>query len=138
MNCCDANNSSSVAISEVDPRQEKLLSALKMADHFLMKKYIPQLSTYNVVPIDDSLKETQVSSFSRLFKVERIVYDKRENNQDKLLNVYHSLYSCNGSVILVMDSDGTKVDFYLGTKSLSTPVFLCNSVLTKSLKGNFP
>lgn len=118
--------------------KEQMLSALKMADHLLMKKYIPQLSKYSVVPIPDSLKEKQVSSFSRLFKVDRIVYDKRENNQDKLLNVYHSLYSCNGSVVLVMDSDGKKVDFYLGTKSISTPVFLCNSVLTKSLKGNFP
>lgn len=118
--------------------QERLINAFEQADNLLMKKYIPNLLDYNIVPIEARLKDTSVSSFTRLFKIDRIVYDKKENNQDKLLNVYNSLYGCNGSVVIIMDSDGKNVDFYIGTKAINGSVSSCQSVLSKAIKGNFP
>ena len=125
-------------VNETVYAENKLIEAMEMADNILMKKYIPHLAEAKVIPIENTLSETDVSSFTRLFKIDRIVYDKKENNQDKLLNVYHSLYSCKGSLVLIMDSNGKSVDFYLGTKAEQSQVSLCNSVLTKSMKGNFP
>jgi len=118
--------------------QKMLINAFDQADNLLMKKYIPNLSGHSIVPIVTELKDRSVSSYTRLFKISRVVYDKSENNQDKLLNVYNSLYSCNGSVVLILDSDGDSVDFYVGTKATNGPVSPCQAVLSKSLKGNFP
>lgn len=124
---------------DLDIRKKSTLEeAFSRADDLLMKKYVANLSDYEIVPISSELKNRQVSEFTRLFKLERIVYDKDENNQDKLLNVYNAAYCCGGSVILLVDSDGEHTDFYLGTKNQEDSVTPAQAALTKAMEGNFP
>lgn len=124
---------------DLDVRNESMLvEAFDEANNLLMKSYMPRLSEFEIVEMPDELSNNKASSFTRLYRIENIVYSKDENNQDKLLNVYNALYSCNGSLILIIDSNGREVDFYLGTKSMEGKVPACQAVLSKALKGNFP
>ncbi len=119
--------------------QAKLQDACVLADQILLKKYLPNMHQYEIVPVQSADLKKPFSDSARLFKLNRIIYDKEENNQEKLLNVYNALYSCGGSVILMLCSDGQSVDFYIGTKSpLKTSITTCKDVLKKALEGNFP
>lgn len=126
------------SILEEIPQQKELYQLYELADNLLMKKYVSHLAEYDIVPIEDSLEKIKVSEITRFFKLNRIVYDKQENNQEKLLNVYHSLYTCGGSAVLLLKSDGRQIDFYLGTKPERATAGVCQTVLQKSLEGNFP
>ncbi len=118
--------------------QNMLISALDKADNLLMKKYLPNLSDFEIMPLSDEISKSNVSSFTRLYKIDSIAYEKDQNNQDKLLNVYNALYSGKGSLVLIIDSDPEGVEFYIGTKSMKGSVSACQAILSKALKGNFP
>lgn len=126
-------------IEEVLPQEVKLAESYLLADSILMKKYLSDMVNYEVVPVQASLQDFPVINTVRFFHLSRIVYDKEENNQEKLLNVYQALYTCSGSVILLLKSDQNKVDFYIGTKAESREqVVTCQDILQKAVKGNFP
>ena len=116
-------------------KKEMLLNAYELTDTLLTKKYVTNLNSYEVLSIDD----LQVNTLYRFVQVDRIVYNKDEKNNDKFLNIYHSLYSCGGSAILLFHSDGTNVDFYIGTKASDlNNLNVCDDVLKKTIRGNFP
>ena len=68
--------------------------------------------------------------------MEKIVYDKSEDITEKLVNVYNALGNLNNSLIIIIDSDGSEVNFYLGTRS--SQVSIAQESIQKSMKGNFP
>ena len=103
-----------------------------------MKKYLLDLNNYDVVTINKDLAEQEINDIARFYHLDRIIYDKEENNQEKLLNVYNALYTCGGSVILLIKSDSQKVDFYIGTKQNDkNQLKICQEVLEKAIRGNF-
>lgn len=129
-----SNRTGRQEIAAVDSRQAALDTAYALADSILMKNYLVNMQKYEIVPF----KEAQIQDVARLFKVTRLIYDKEENNQEKLLNVYNALYACGASLVLLLKSDGTKVDFYLGTKASSRKMVpMYQEILEKSVNGNF-
>lgn len=122
-----------------DRQNSALNTAFDLADRVFMKKYLANMDKYDIDPIKN---DNFIAS--RLFKVTRILYDKEENNQENLLNVYNVLYACGGSVILILNSDGHKVDMYIGTKATSEKketteeiVGTCQDALGKVFRGQF-
>lgn len=121
-------------------KKDNLLSAYELADTLLMKKYVSSLNTYDVIPRQDlSIEENQNETLFRFVKMDRIVYNKDETNLNKFINVYHPLYSCGGSVVLLFQSDGSNIDFYIGTKANDFNLLnVCDDALKKTIRGNFP
>ena len=126
--------------NELDVRdEENLLLAYQEADRIIMKKYMSDIVEYDVVPISAELKETDLSNMIRIDKVDKIVYDAEENNQDKLMNVYNAVAMSGGSVINVIHSDGKSIEYYLGTKMRDiNRIAVCHSSLSGTFEGNFP
>ena len=125
--------------STLTTQQVGLQQAFILADQVLMKKYLVDMQQYEIVPVPQAEMKHSISDTARIFKLDRLIYDKEENRQEKLLNVYNALYTCGGSVILMLCSDGQKVEVYMGTKSaIKTHITTCQDVLEKALKGNFP
>lgn len=119
--------------------EDDLELALYEADNILMKNYQYQLSSYPVVPINEDIKAMDVTSYIRLFKIESIAYDKREDNFAKLVNVYNALLSVRSSIVLIIDSDNDKINFYIGTKNIiNQEIHIAGKTLEKALRGNFP
>ncbi|MEW4309217.1 DUF87 domain-containing protein [Rossellomorea marisflavi] len=112
--------------------------ALENASKLLEKRYLYELGDFKVldVPIDKVTEGVNAGKTVRLFHIEKIVYDKSEDIAGKLMNIYNTLGNLGNSVIVVIDSDGEEVDFYLGTRSLD--ISIAQDSLNKSMKGNFP
>lgn len=126
---------------KLTPQEEKIIDmaqAYVLADDILNKKYLSELGNYQIVQlteVDPELAKISPGDRARIFHIDRIIFDKEENNQEKLLNVYSALHNCGGSIILLVKSEGTQVDFYLGTRT--DDVNLGQDILENSMAGNF-
>jgi energy-coupling factor transporter ATP-binding protein EcfA2 len=119
---------------DLDVRNRQLENGLFLADMFINKNYLINLNKSPVIPIAPSMKS---SSFIRLFKIERLVFDANENTNDKLISVYSALQDLDSSAIILIDSTTEGIDFYIGIRSVKN-ASTAGKVLEKSLKGNFP
>lgn len=122
--------------SALSQRNQELESGMILADMFINKNYLINLNKSPVMSIDKTQKNT---SFLRLFKVERLVFDGSEDINDKLISVYSALQNLNSSVVIVIDSSSGEngIKFYIGTSSPNNASTV-GKVLEKSIKGNFP
>ncbi len=113
---------------------EIMNSGLELVDTFVSKNYLIELDKYKPITLDEKEKTFSIMS---LFGITKIVYDLNENINDKLVSVYSALSNLGSSVLLVLSSDETGVNFYLGTRDARHPKD-AKDILKKSLKGNFP
>jgi DNA helicase HerA-like ATPase len=116
--------------------------ALEQVESIVYKTWLENLNLAEVVDCPTEILNSGINDIVRLFHVKRFVYEKNENNRNKLVSVFHAVASCGGSLLILIDSDGKEINYYIGTK---TPLeqnqdILNNSAdaLTKSMKGNFP
>lgn len=117
----------------------QLMNAFEEADFVLMKKYQYELSNYPVITPSEEITALEIAKHTRLLKIESIAYDKEEDNLTRLSNVYNALSAVKGSVIIVLDSNGEQVDFYIGTKTVQEKdIHIAYKTLEKSMQGNFP
>ncbi|PED57376.1 hypothetical protein CON50_00590 [Bacillus anthracis] len=118
--------------------QQQVEPALNNATKLMEKAYLHQLGHYKIVSIGQTLVQNENSTDRqiRLFQIEKIVYDKNEDITEKLVNVYNTLGNLNNSLVLIIDSDGYEVNFFIGTRS--EQVSTAQESLTKGMKGNFP
>jgi hypothetical protein len=137
-------------IIPVDPQKESLQTAeekelavmVGLANVVVNKSYLENLNGMQILQCPEEVKKTKLNDISRFFRLERFVTEKNENSRDKLISVFHAIASCGGSVLILINSNGRKIDYYFGTKTPDgqNPDILGNSIeaLEKALKGNFP
>ena len=101
--------------SDLDTRQtEELVNAFELAENIVFKDYINHLEEIEIVKPDEEFLNNVDSSEIRLFKVDKIIYDKDENNLQKLTNLYRMAYTQNINLCVLISSDGKEVSFYMG------------------------
>jgi len=113
---------------------EIMNSGMELVDLFVNKNYLIGLDKCKPIALDISQKSF---SYISLFEISKIVYDRGENVNDKLVSVYSALSNFGSTALLVIFSDETGVKFYLGTRDTNQPN-VAKAILQKSLKGNFP
>lgn len=127
------DNISAITVSEQEQFQ-LLQNGLVTADKFINKNYLINIADQGVVPINDYDKTT---NSIRLFQIIKLVYDKKENINDKLISVYSALQNVDSSALLVINGDGNAVAFYMGVRSADNAA-TAGKILEKSFVGNFP
>ncbi|WP_230986709.1 serine-rich family protein [Cohnella fermenti] len=126
---------------QLDVRQEEQLSqAYLRAEQIVLKSYMPELSGREIIPMDEAERSAAVSDTVRLFKLGKLVYDRDEFMLDKLSGVYSALAGSAGSLVVLVTSDGTGVEFYVGARTEANAGTLSASqnTLEKAFKGSFP
>lgn len=113
---------------------EIMNSGMELVDLFVNKNYLISLDKCEPIALDAIQKSF---SYMSLFEISKIVYDKDENVNDKLVSVYSALSNFGSVALLLLFSDETGVRFYLGTRDTNQPN-VAKAILQKSLKGNFP
>jgi DNA helicase HerA-like ATPase len=114
-----------------------------------MKKYINNLDEFPVIaPGNENINAIKVGSNAVLYHVDKLVYDKKENVNDKLTTVFSSLLSDeNNGLIMLIKGSADHVDFYIGnvTRNINEKgdapaktIENAGKTLTGVLKGNFP
>lgn len=121
-------------------QEEKILSTYLMANSFIKKNYLSVLTELDIVPVPNEINDLKIRDSFRLLKIDKIVYDKNENNLDKLSNIYNALHNINSSLIMILDSNGKNIDLFIGIKikNDSGDPTVAKNVLKKTFKGNFP
>ncbi len=110
-----------------------LETGMLMADKFINRNYLIRLSGYRVLPLD---MQYQSTGSIRLFKIEKIVYDKKENVNDKLISVYSALQDVDSSALMILEGTPTGTSMYVGVRS-EINAATAGKILEKSFQGNF-
>lgn len=107
----------------------------------LARGYLDGLQDRGVVAAAEASLAEYLGRHARLLRVERLVYERREEKLTELLNVYSSLDGLGVSVVLLVVSDGSEVILCLGVVSPDASrgrVHLGRQVLSAAMRGNFP
>ncbi|MCH5193408.1 MAG: ATP-binding protein [Oscillospiraceae bacterium] len=128
----------------VVPKYENMIAgyqgALQVVDDVILKNYISNLSDLEVVPLDKSVLDSNISDNVLFFKINEMVYEKDEFASYKFASVFNSLASTRSSIFVIIDSNGVRTDFYMGVRSLDderTTSSLKNT-LENAMSGQFP
>lgn len=122
-------------MNHLEEKQERLVTnGLITADRYVNRNYLIGLSDRNVLPLDEREKNTGAV---RLFQIERIVFDRKENVNDKLISVYSALQNIGSTVLMLIRGTGNEIRFYLGVRS-EADAATAGKILEKSFMGNFP
>lgn len=133
----------------VDERKRQdLYNAFEDADTILLKKYVTTLDKCNIIPVDERITRIPVGSNVCLYHVDKIVYDKDENIQDKLTTVFTSLISDRrNSLVILLKGTPKQVDLYIGAiyreaneegRVSSSSLENAGKTLSNVISGNFP
>lgn len=134
------------------PRQEDLeanfQSALQVVDDIVLKNYVAKIKDLDVVPLSKELNisldphdnKADLAKDVRFFKISQMVYEKDEFSTYKFASVFNALSTLNCSVFIIIDSDGSKADFYMGIRSINSDrsTLSLRDTLKNALKGQFP
>lgn len=118
----------------------QLDSAFSLADSIVTKNYLAKIDKCELIDTSGLFDVVPVYEHASLFRVKKIVYDRDENNLQKLVNTYASTVGFNSSIVMIINSNGKEVELYLGT----TGAFNVDSArasaeaLANNLIGNFP
>src|SRR5690606_6409590 len=105
---------------ELDIRDfSDLNQSFELSNHFVEKHYLNHLTEHDVVPIPEHIQELSIMNNVRLFRIGKLMYDKKENTLDKLSSVYNALGNIGGSVVMIVENDGEQTNLYVGTKTNS-------------------
>lgn len=113
---------------------QQLAQGFQVADIYLNRTYLDHFSSAPIVTANRAV--TDVSKL-RLIEISKLVFDAGEKFTDKLMSVYSAIYNLDSAVALMIDSDGNKIRFYIGTRSDNNAA-IAGDILEATLKGNFP
>ena len=124
-------------IPNYDSIESDMLNASLLVDDIILKKYLYSLSDFELVPLDEELKD--INSI-RIFKINEMVYQKNEYSTYKLASVFNSVQHLNCGIFIIADSDGRKTDFYMGVRSLDNKrtTSSLKDTLKNTFSGQFP
>lgn len=118
----------------------QLDSAFSLADSIVTKNYLAKLEQYELIDTTRLFDAIPVYENASLFRVKKIVYDRDENNLQKLVNTYASTIGFNSNIVMIINSDGKEVELYLGTSGAQNvdSARASTEALANNLIGNFP
>ncbi len=125
-----------------DKRQAAPPADSDSLNDLLYRRYLDRLTDGRVLP---ALRAAEnLTRFLRgdlqLLRIERLVYEKKKEKIEELLNVYSSLTSLGVALIFVVESDGERVELLVGVRRHSDDADIASArtVLQESLRGHFP
>lgn len=110
--------------------------AINQADSIIRKRYLLELKDASVVPMNSNII---VGTNTRMFKLKSLSFSENDDVYEKITQVYSAISEFDSSQILILDSDGNKVDLYLGVASNNTDnQSMQFETFKSSFMGNFP
>jgi hypothetical protein len=121
----------------LDILQNNLGNCLSIIDDEVMKGYVTKLDRLPVIMADEKLE----NNFQDIhfFKISELVYQEDEFSVENLAMVFQALSNKPCTLVLMLKSDGSKTDFYLGARPKgSNSAGTLFQMLKQSLIGFFP
>lgn len=136
----EIRNSSDAPIPYYSDIADSYQTALKVVDDVILKNYVSDLSSMEIVPLSKSMLQFNIRDNVRFFKITEMVYEKDELATYKFASVFNALSIADSAVFIIIDSDGVKTDFYMGVRSLDEyrTISSLKDTVENALKGQFP
>lgn len=118
----------------------QLDSAFALADSIVTKNYLAKVDQCEILDTTVFLDTMPLYEQASLFKVKKIVYDREENNLQKLVNTYASTAGFNSNIVMIINSNGKETELYLGTAGAQNvdSARAGAEALANNFIGNFP
>lgn len=115
-------------------------AALRVVDDVVLKNYIGNLSKMPVIPLSREVLDNNIKDNVLFFKITEMVYEKEEFATYKFASVFNSLATTESAVFIIIDSNGSKTDFYMGVRSLDSErtTSSLRDTVENAMKGQFP
>lgn len=115
-------------------------AALQVVDDVVLKNYIGSLSKMPVIPLSKDILANNIKNNVLFFKITEMVYEKEEFATYKFASVFNSLATTESAIFIIIDSDGSKTDFYMGVRSLDSErtTSSLRDTVENAMKGQFP
>lgn len=126
--------------------EEKLPSiesqTLAKIDDIVKRNYMRNLSYLPILPLPSELSKRTAGNSSCIFPIKRIVYDREENNLQKLMNIYVGAAAIGASLIIIIHHPkiGKDVEIYLGVcdEDSRDLAYIKARMFYNNFMGNFP
>ena len=115
-------------------------AALKVVDDVILKNYVSELSSMEIVPLSKNVLASNIRDNVRFFKITEMVYEKDELATYKFASVFNTLSITDSAIFVIIDSNGAKTDFYMGVRSLDEyrTISSLKNTVKNAMKGQFP
>lgn len=125
---------------ELSAYNNKAAYALQLVDDIVLKKYLTRLENGKLLPLPEDLRPQKGSV--RLFKINKMVYEKNEYATDKFISMVGAMTYTNNTIFLILDGHKDHTDFYLGIKAddsdnRRTPHSIADTFV-RAISGQFP
>ena len=116
----------------------KALASLQNGQALLNKNYLAELEHYAPMLLATN-SQLSYGLDVRLYKVERIVLENKQSTLESLTAAYTALGSAGYSVFLLLKSDGTTTDVYLGVRGIPKKMMgaEAGALVEQVFKGHF-
>ncbi len=112
--------------NELAKKQGEIETDLEQSlDHavaIITKNYLDKLESYEIIKPSYEDIDTNISHCGKFYKLSKLVVNKEENFLDKLTTIVNVVSSIDCSIATIIDSDGNKIDYYLGIVSKNARV----------------
>lgn len=107
--------------------------------YIINKDFLSQLSNRPVLPLQLE-DQPEVQHTACLFPIRKVIYDKSENNIEKLASVYSGAAAVGADLVMLLDASGNQIHIYLGVcgKESRGDAKDAADVLYRNFTGNFP
>lgn len=126
--------------ADLDVRdKQELTNALSAAQNIITKDYLSQLENYEIVEPPKELLDIDIKEHARIFKINKIVYNKNENMIEKFITVINTVFYSGASIVTIIKSNGIDVDYYMGVvnKNRNRDIGTQESTFSSAFTGNF-
>ena len=79
--------------------EQLLQDNIAVANKFVNRSYLSELSELEVVPLAEHQKRFQSI---RLYKINKLIYDSSEDVNDKLISVFNSVQNTRSNLVLML------------------------------------
>lgn len=91
-----------------------LNTALDNASEIITREYLCRLDRYEIAKPTEEDIDVDIAECGRLYRLTKLVTNNEENFLHKLTTIVNVASSIGSSVVTMIKSDGTDIDFYLG------------------------
>ena len=102
---------------DLSEMEKTLNPALENASEIITREYLSRLESYEIaIPTEEDL-DIDIAECGKLYRLTKLVTNNEENFLHKLTTIVNVASSIGSSVVTIIKSDGTSIDFYFGILS---------------------
>lgn len=117
----------------------ELNQAILMANDIVDRNYLMRLPEQTIQVFNEIDEMFTINKHLRVMKLMTLVYEQEENITDKLTTMFNAISHMNGTVSLIINSDGANVDLYMAvrTNTSDQEVYPIHDLFQKSFESQF-